>query len=565
MRILGIHTSHDSGAAVIEDGRVLAAINEERLVRTKLFWGLPLKSVEKVLEISKTKPWEIDYVAIAGITSGGGPHTDFKVAPLRKRVMEKVSKTGIPSTHAFKSTYRGLFSRFRDEKSLIQFLRGIGIRAPVTFIDHHMCHAASAYYTSPFDKDTLVMTTDSSGDGICSIVCTVEGNEIRKRHESTFIHSPGAIYTYVTYNLGFMPGRHEGKITGLAAYGNPKKTYPIYKKLMGVNRKNVEYRSGMKTWGRPAALKLHRMLQGHKREDIAAGVQKRMEDVCAELAGAAVERYGHKNIALAGGVFANVKVNQRIAELPGVEKVYIHPHMGDGGLGVGAALALWAEKMLNKGLKPKPIHAENVYFGPGFTDERIEKALTDAKLNFKRYEDVEDKIAHLLKEKKIVGRFNGRMEYGPRALGNRSILADPTDKTINDWLNKRLKRTEFMPFAPSLMKEHAENFYKRFGPGEVAAQFMTITFDVTEEGQEKAPAVNHIDNTARPQTVTKEQNKSYYGILKAYNELTGLPIFVNTSFNMHEEPIVCSPEDAARAFKLGSVDCLAIGNYIALP
>ena len=240
--------------------------------------------------------------------------------------------------------------------------------------------------------------------------------------------------------------------------------------------------------------KLHKLLQGYKREDIAAGLQKWFEDVCSQYVKNALTKYPASKVAMAGGAFANVKLNQRIAEIPEVKKVYIHPHMGDGGLAVGAALALWADLMLDEGKKPKPHPLNNVYFGPEYSNEEIEKSLQDAGLSYEYHEDVESEIAQLVADKKIVGRFNGRMEYGPRALGNRSILADPTDKTINNWLNKRLHRTEFMPFAPSLMREHAEEFYKNFDVGEIAAKFMTITFDVTEEGVKRAPAVVHVED-----------------------------------------------------------------------
>jgi carbamoyltransferase len=562
MNILGIHSSHDSGASIIQDGRIIAAVNEERLLRKKLYWGPPLKSIEKVFEISGMEPGDIDHIAIAGITPGGGPHTDFRDTPFKKRVMEYISFTGIPSTHLFTGLYKRLYSRARHEREVSDLLQRLGVDAPVKFVPHHEAHAASAFYTSQFGKDTLVVTTDSSGDGICSIVCTSEDYELTKRSETPFFHSPGAFYGYVTYNLGFKPGRHEGKITGLAAYGNPDKTYGIFKGLMGVNKGKLEYVSKMGTWGRPATEKLHAMLQGCRWDDIAAGVQKRIEEVCTELVEAAVKRYDCDKVALAGGVFANVKINQRIGEIPQVKKVYIHPHMGDGGLGVGAGLALWADLMLDQGKKPKPNAIDNVYFGPEYSDDEIQETVKKAGLKMKEPGNIEQEIAEMLKKKKVVGRFNGRMEYGPRALGNRSILADPTDKTINDWLNKRLERTEFMPFAPSLMRESVNQFYNDFDVGEIAAQFMTITFDVTGKGVERAQAVSHVDGTARPQTVTKKQNESYYKILKAYKEVTGLPIFVNTSFNMHEQPIVCSPQDAVNAFKSGSVDVLAIGNFI---
>jgi carbamoyltransferase len=563
MKILGVHYSHDSGAAIIEDGKILAAVNEERLVRKKSYWGFPTQSLKNIFNLAGVKPGEIDFVAFANITPGGGPQKGFGKPNLRKKTMDMVANN-LPfliGSNFFIKNYRFFTSKLRKGKSIVNYIRQLGVTAPIEFIEHHECHAASVFYTSPFDKDTLVVTTDGTGDGYCATSSIVNNDLSLKRVATTpFFHSPASIYAYTTYNLGFTPNKHEGKLTGLAAYGEPDKTYPIYEKIMKV--KNTQYKTSSLGWGRPGSKKLHMLMQAQKREDIAAGLQKRTEKVCSELIANTLKKHKRANIALSGGIFANVKVNQKIAEIPGVEKIYIHPHMGDGGLAVGAALSLWSQKTLDQGKQPKPIPINNTYFGPGFSNEEIEEELKKSNIKYKYHDNVEQEIAHLLKDKKIIGRFNGRMEYGPRALGNRSILADPTDKKINDWLNKRLKRTEFMPFAPSLMEEHAEDFYKNFNKGKIAAQFMTITFDVKKEGAEKAQAVSHIDNTARPQTVNKEQNESYYNILKSYNDLTGLPIFVNTSFNMHEEPIVCSPFDAIRAFKLGSVDNLAIGNFI---
>ncbi|MBI2546227.1 hypothetical protein HYV81_03540 [Candidatus Woesearchaeota archaeon] len=564
MKILGVHNSHDSGAAIIEDGKILAAVNEERLNRVKMYWGVPELSIKEVFRIAKVSPKDIDYVAFSNITPGGGAHGNFSRLTKRIQVMNMAAKIApwLVGSKLFADAYRAVYSKFRKGSSVLAYLQKMGVEAPVKYVEHHQCHAASAFYTAPFDADTMLITTDGTGDGYCSSVNIIEKDyEIKRVAATPFFHSPAAIYAYITWNLGFEPNKHEGKITGLAAYGKAERTYNVFRRIMQVS--GLHYKTVGLTPGHQGCRKLQMMLINKKWEDIAAGLQKRFEEVIAELTRNAIKKYPRKNVAVAGGAYANVKANQRIAEINGIKKLWVHPHMGDGGLAVGAALQVWADAMLAQGKVPKPVAIDNVYFGPEYSDEQIEAALRKNGLKFKQLKNVETEIANLIKQKKIIGRFNGRMEYGPRALGNRSILADPTDKTINDWLNKRLKRTDFMPFAPSIMREYAEQFYKNFAPGEEAAQFMTITFDVTEHGAKKAAAVNHIDNTARPQTVTRKQNKSYYEILKAYKDVAGLPIFVNTSFNMHEEPIICSPEDAVRAFKQGSVDVLAIGDYLA--
>ncbi len=563
MIILGVHYSHDAGAAIIKDGIIIAAVNEERYTREKLYWGFPYHSLKNIFNLAGINPKDVDYVAFANKTPGGGPQRSFDKPNLRKYLMDRVTNTipGVIGSNIFIENYRKFYGFFRRGKSVLKYLKDLGVDAPVYYIDHHMCHAASAYYTSGFLKDALVVTTDGSGDGLCATTSVIDENYNLKTIAITpFIHSPATIYAYITYNLGFVPNKHEGKITGLAAYGDSNKTYDFFYSIMKV--KNMQYHTKKIKWGRPASKRLHLLMQHKKREDIAAGVQKRFEEVCSELIVNSLKKYPSKNIALAGGGFANVKANQRIGEINNIKKVFIHPHMGDGGLGVCAALFLRSKMMTEDGKKPKPQKIDNVYYGPDYNDEEIERVLIKSNIKFKHVKDIEEKIAHYIHDGKIIGRFNGKMEYGPRALGNRSILASPKDKTINDWLNKRLKRSEFMPFAPSVMAEHAEDIYKNFSPGELAAKFMTITFDVHKKWADLGPAVVHIDNTARPQTVTKEQNKSYYLTLKAYKDLSDLPFLVNTSFNMHEEPIICSPLDAVRAFKQNSVDVLAIGNYL---
>ncbi|MBI3034096.1 hypothetical protein HYY72_02960 [Candidatus Woesearchaeota archaeon] len=563
MRILGINHSHDAGAAIIEDGRIVAAVNEERLNRVKLYWGFPFLSIKEVLRISGIEPGKIDYVAISNITPGSGIGREYHDYNFRRKMMGYLAYLPfIFGSNAFASFYRSFYRIFRSSGKLSSLLRKQGIDAPVEFIEHHEGHAASALYTSPFDDDTLVITTDGAGDGYCSTISTVNSSfEMNRVAKSTFFNSPASIYGYTTYNLGFTPNKDEGKLTGLAAHGKAERTYEIFKKIETV--KGLHYKVNMyPPWGFHAVKKLHHLLWHKRREDVAAGLQKRSEEVAVALVTNALKKYPRGNIALAGGLFANVRINQEISRIPGVKKIYIHPHMGDGGQGVGAAQLLWADRLLDRGHKPKPVFHDNVYLGPGFSDDEIESALRKGNLKYSFVQDIEQEVAELVKNRKVVGRFNGRMEYGPRALGNRSIIASPTDKTINDWLNKKLKRTEWMPFAPSMMREHAEEYFNNFAVGEYAAKFMTITFDCTKTCAKNAPAITHIDNTARPQTVAKAQNPSYYKLLTIYKELSGLPIFVNTSFNEHEQPIVCSPKDAVDSFKQGNIDCLAIGNYL---
>lgn len=561
MKILGIHASHDAGAAIIEDGRVLCCVNEERLNRQKQFWGIPSLSIKEVLRISGTRPEEIGYVAIASITNGGGIQKDFEKASRIKRLADILSYSSIFRSHFAKNVYRSVSSFFRDIKDLEKCLDDLEIRAPIKLVEHHECHAASAYYCSQFavENDVLVVTLDSAGDGLCSTVSVIEDKKIKRLHETTFPHSPGAIYSYVTHNFGFKYGRHEGKITGLAAYGDSQKTISIFRKIIHYDKKKLEFRCDLGCWGRLGAAKLNLLLKDHKREDIAAGVQKVLEEAVSGLVGEACRRYKKKFVCLAGGVFANVRVNQTIFELPEVEDIFVHQHMGDGGIGLGAALSLWADLDEN----PNPICLENACLGTNFSNDEIKLVLEEKEIHYDYFEDVHQKIAQLLSEGKIIGRFVGPMEYGPRALGNRSILYQTSDKSVNVWLNEKLRRTEFMPFAPIVLREKAGDYFKNFAQNRShAANFMTITYDVTDKCKQDSPAITHVDGTARPQIVDQENNFDSWQILRQYYKITGKPIVINTSFNMHEEPIVCTPSEAVESFLESNLDVLAIGNYI---
>jgi len=431
-----------------------------------------------------------------------------------------------------------------------------------------------------------------------------EGGKIRRLHSVSDRHSLGKFYSGVTKYLGFKRNRHEGKITGLAAYGNPETLRaqlqqmvditadrrdfrtPIAEKLTPAQIRWINFRhflSGDYFGGHYSNLQLdylhdtfgYRWQKGkivkappgasentYHREDIAAAAQVLLEENVVAFVKAFIEETGIYHVQLAGGIFANVKVNQRVAEIPGVKSVFIHPNMGDGGTTAGAVFLAWEEELARRGKIYEPWTIEDVYLGAGFSDAEIEREIKRFPFGYHHSAKIAEDTGELIARKHVVGRFNGRMEYGPRALGNRSILADPTDKTINDWLNDRLRRTEFMPFAPSILYEAAPKLYKNYSNGEYASYFMTITFDVEPEWAARAPAVCHVDNTARPQVVKESANPTYYRILKEFERRTGLPLFINTSFNMHEEPIVCTPEDALRSLEMGCVDTLSIGSFL---
>lgn len=559
MIILGISDGHDAGACIVKDGKILASINEERLVREKLYTGVPKESIKKVMELSKTGPEKIDRVAIAG-TLGLMTTIGWVGVTKKKRLYQFICRNVgfLASSNFFANLQRFMF-RPRRTREAERFVRSLGIDCGVEYIDHHLCHAASAYYTSG-RSESLVITSDGSGDGMSASVYKGIGGELIKVKEIPTYNSVAYYYGYVTIIAGLKMFRHEGKITGLAAHGDPKRCYKIFQDSFIYNDRKHTPVNTLGLLGEDAIKRLRKQSSSYRKEDYTAAVQKRVEDVMTRFVRDYVNITGINEVSLAGGIFANVKVNQKILELDNINSVFIHPNMGDGGLSLGAALYVSAREMLNNGsgLKPSPLN--NVYFGPGYSNNEIEKALSESKLNGTYIKNIEKYIAEKVAKKEVVGHFSGRMEWGPRALGNRSILYDPTDKSINDWLNKRLNRTEYMPFAPSILNKAAGDYYTGYEKGEYPAKFMTITFDCKKPARE-AKAVVHVDNTTRPQVVDREQNLRYYKILENYRKITGMPLFVNTSFNAHEEPIICSPIDAINSFRSGTVDVLIMENW----
>jgi len=558
---------HNSGAAILsESGQIIFASEEERFSRIKIDGGFPLGSMKSLLRNNGITPEDIDYVAYPTIC---------RFDKFYRGAAILIPRSNYISALRFASEILG---RERDNffqkqdlvwegdevieqkdqgngfpKNRKEFLKYFGLyRSKAIKIDHHLAHAAAAYFTSGW-QEALVITLDGWGALLSGTIYEGENGTLKKITQIYGHNSLGLFWELVTTICGFHYLRHGGKITGLAAYGNPNgRCYDYFRKIVLCS--GLQIRTHL-----PNIMRLKKILQGIPREDIAAAAQRRLEEVVVQLVKNIMKVTRARKIALAGGVFSNVKLNQRIREIEGIENVYIFPEMGDGGLTVGAALAF-----LSKMKRLQPFTLENVYWGPRYSTTEMEEALKKAGVSYRYIESpqFEDEIAQLLINGKVVARFNGRMEYGPRALGNRSILYQTIDSTVNDWLNARLKRTEFMPFAPVTLKEYAKTCYIGYKPEHEAARYMTITYDCTDWMKRVSPAVVHVDGTARPQVIAEQDNPSYHRILKKYYEKTGIPSLINTSFNMHEEPIVCSPVDAIRAFKVGHLDYLAMGNFL---
>jgi len=570
MKILGICDSYACGAAAIEDGHVVAAINEERLNREKNCVGFPLQSINKILEITGWTAEDIDSVAVATKYCSIPTHPielqEFlDILERRKNIISTASPILGPffTTSAWKEIHKTLEKIiYRDRRQIISdtLLKTYGIQKPLHFVDHHQAHAASAYYTSGCN-DALIITSDGAGDGLSATVSVGKDGRIKRLHEIGTYNSISVYYAYVTHICGFKIYRHEGKITGLAAHGEPK-YYDILQDM--IRYKNGTFINYGRAKHKGAREKIKARVGDFTREDMAASVQKHLEDHFSRFFEYWFQQTNIPHAVLAGGVFANVRLNQTLLQCnDGVRSVFVHPNMGDGGLAVGAALDVWAQTESSRSAKISTSPLKNAFLGPQYSDNEIEAVLKKEGVQYKHSDDIEKEVAELLAQGKVVARFSGRMEYGPRALGNRSILYQPTDPTVMDWLNKKLQRTEFMPFAPATLIEYADQCYLNIKDSQYTAEFMTITYHCTPWMKEHCPAVVHLDGTARPQLIDKTKNPSFYRIIEEYYKKTGLPCIINTSFNMHEEPIVCTPYDAVRAFNLGHLEYLAIGNFLA--
>lgn len=572
MYVLGIIDSKPSSAAILIDGRIVSAIAEERLCRMKFAGGMPRTAIYEVMKQAGVAPADVDLVAIAQEISVFEPHPIpwdgwFEKGTKEKtRVFDAVSATLAKAVGKFPITWKAhhqikrYLSQDRLEKLPALLRDEYGITAPVKFYNHHYSHAASAYYTSGFDQ-ALVVTLDGGGDGLSGSVYSSENGRLKRLNSVDSFNSIGNFYSYITHLCGFKAENHEGKVTGLAALGKPAYADTL-REFIGFDERNGSIRYRVPMYHRSALQLIRQRLPADfDKADLAASVQLLLEEI-----GMAFIRYwliktGLRDIAVAGGVFSNVKFNQRVHELSEVNRFFVHPAMDDSGLAVGAALAAFADladfdpRQMNQPLK-------NVYFGPEYSQREIEQALDREGLHAEYLTDIHARIAQLLADGRVVARFTGRMEYGPRALGHRTILYQTTDHSVNDWLNERLKRTEFMPFAPATLVQHAHECYDKLAGAEHPARFMTITFDCTEQMAAQSPGVVHVDGTARPQLIDAETAPDFHRILSEYHRITGIPSLINTSFNMHGEPIVCTPQDAIRSFQQGNLDYLAIGNYL---
>jgi len=583
MAILGISFSHDGSIAVLDDsGKLLFAIGEERLNRIKSYIGFPFMGLAYVIENKIVDPKEITDVVVPLEQFNHKAKETIAFCLTENKTYYDLQNDPKPQNFFIDdNTYLNISNDIEMKNYIIHkissLLEQYAINAKISFVDHHLAHTACAYYSSGKNR-ALAITMDGEGDGKSATVNICDNGKIETISSTDIYNSAGYLYSAVTVKCGFKMSRHEGKITGLAAYGNYQSTQDCFEKHVTVEEGKLKFNNqrayslknrifakvlnvfgyDYKIGGREIIERCGKL----SNEDLSAAVQHLLENKISEITSYWVNKTAIYDVVVAGGVFANVKFNQRISEIAKVETLYVFPDMGDGGNAYGAAAYLYYQR---HPFVPAKTQFSNVYFGPEFDNDYIRAMLEkhETEVEYKLSDSVAQETATLLANNKIVGWFQGRMEYGPRALGNRSIIASPVDQTINKWLNDRMKRTEFMPFAPSCLNEYADELFEITKESfKFPANFMTITFNMKDEWAKKAPAVAHVDQTARPQLVTKEANPKYHALLSEYNALTGLPLFINTSFNIHEEPIVCKPEEGLYSLLHGVIDYFVCGDYI---
>jgi carbamoyltransferase len=559
MLILGVHSGyHDACAALYDDYKLVAAVAQERMTRRKIDGGrVPTEAIDECLAIAGAAKKDIGALVLG---RAAFPARFYSHMPFDRALEAKVRRLVGKEKH--KSMERECVRYRRSDSEAMfragDFLGAFGLKPgiPVRFFNHHEAHALPALFHTDWDK-ALLYTADGGGDNVQYSHRIFRGGKIEtlfggdeELTRPVRIDSVGLAYGYATQALGFRINRHEGKTTGLAAWGKPE----FYDAIARHFRIDESGQITSDFPGNPAMRQfLFDLFKGAKREDVAASIQRFLEEFVLQAVARLLERSGARKLGLAGGVFANVRLNQRLAEELPVDEVFVYPAMSDQGLAAGGVLKFLLDRDGLETWLERRYPLETLYLGRDF-GAGIDRALGSATgIEFIPGGPV-DTAAKLIAEGGIVAIYTKGMEYGPRALGARSILATPSDAAINDTLNKRLERSEFMPFAPVVAEEDADTVFKLGRAKAYAARFMTITAHVQAGWKERIPAVVHVDGTARPQTIRRDWNPLYYDILKAFERRTGLPILINTSFNVHEEPIINRPEECLRALADGRID-----------
>lgn len=564
MYILGLTTLGDSAATLIKDGHIVAAAEEERFSRKKHHSGFPYKAIRFCLDHAGIELKDVEHVG----------HY-WKPWILRHKAMQAV-KAAFVSRDMFKARAdRGIaqvgdsyLGMFRHPKRLREHFGPSDFK--FHYLEHHQTHAASAFFVSPFES-AAILTWDGTGEDTTTLFSKGRGNKIEVLKRIKLPHSLGQFYSAVTNYIGFdMFAGDEWKVMGLAAYGKPKH-YDFFREKVLTTNGSSGFKFDIKVLDHHLAkhykfseelikeLGPSRKVGAELTEhhwDIASSAQKALEDTAIHLVKQIKEMTGEDNLCLAGGVAFNSVMNGRIFHETPFKNFYVQAAAGDAGCSLGAALMVWHQKLGN----PRDFVMNHAYWGPGFSNEECRAVLDNAGLEYETLEDevLLPKLAKMIADGAIIGWFNGRMELGPRALGARSFLADPRRSDMREILNHKVKLREwFRPLAPSMQEEHGREV---FGV-EHHDPFMITVIEVAEEYKAKIPAVVHVDGTARPQMVSRDTNPRYWNLINEFKKLTGIPMLLNTSFNV-QEPIVCTPQDAINTFQNANFDALVLENNL---
>ena len=563
MITLGINAAfHDSSACLVRDGEVLAAAEEERFTRIKhgkrpvpfTVWELPYHAIDYCLAAAHAELADVDHVAYSY-----DPHLLLKT----DRLELPIEPSAFTTKQHWTSPWEPLALAYvvNAERQLVdgvphhvrQRFAGAKTRRHWQwhFVEHHLAHEASAFLAAPF-AESAVMTLDGRGELATTSYGHFAGDRYERIGQVQMPHSLGLLYEQVTDYLGFLQSSDEYKVMALASYGEPR--------FASQFRRLIQIRDGRYSVERPNLAELFGPARergtelNRKHFDIARSLQLVLEESAIALAGWLKQRTGAENLAMAGGVALNCVMNARIRDAGLFKRVWVQPAAGDAGTALGAGL--WTDWEARGHMRAWQM--EHAFYGPQYTDEEIEAFLCRGKLRYRRMQDVAAETAAILARDKIIGWFQGRMEFGPRALGARSILASPLNADMQGRLNEIKDREDFRPVAPVVLEEEAGRWFI----GADVSPFMLFVHQIAPDKAARIPAVRHVDGTARIQTINRRQNARYYDLLKAFQRRTGVPVLVNTSFNTRSEPVVCTPRDAVECYWTSPIDALVIGSFV---
>ena len=558
MIILGISAFfHDSSACIIKDGRIIAAAEEERFTRKKHDLSFPFNSINFCLKRANITIKEVDYIA-------------FYEKPLLKfeRVVSQFIETFPKGLWAFYKTMPSWINEKLRVQSIIK--RKLKYKGNIAFVEHHLCHAASSYLVSPFEE-SAIPTIDGVGEWSTTTIGYAKGNEIKLTKDIKFPHSLGLLYSTLTAHLGFKVNNDEYKVMGLAPYGEPIYLEKL-RKLIDVkddgsyeldmsyfvfhHKMQMPSKKFIREFG---LIRKGEIQKFHK--DLAASLQKLTEEILIKILNNLHEQTKSDNLCIAGGVALNSVANGKILINTKFKEIYIQPAAGDGGTSLGAAAYIYT-----LATEKRPEVLRSAYLGPEYLSETIKKFLDSNKIKYTEFKDKNkllDHVAKLIYQNNVLGWFQGRMEFGPRALGSRSILSNPCNPEMKEILNSKVKHREmFRPFAPAICEDDANEYFECDKPIPIPTDFMLMVYPIRKNKRKLIPSVTHVDGSGRLQTIRKEQNEDYYNLIKKFGKLSKVPILINTSFNIRGEPIVCSPYNAYRCMMGTGIDYLVMDRFL---